>query len=92
MLDQIYRVSLDAPDFHSSQKWSERLGRTFRRQGKRWDERIEEDVKKKVSEAVCANPGAALLAVRTSIFDGLVRNLETRVNELSEHFRVPRQS
>ena len=81
IIEQAYRVSLDAPECRSAQKWSERMARTFRRQGKRWDERVEAELKHRVSEAVALNADGALLPARQSVFDGLVRGIEGRLRE-----------
>lgn len=80
VVEQAYRVSLAGGDFRSNQKWAERMSRTFRRQGKRWDDRVASEVKHRLSEVVAANPERALLPARATVFDGLVNNLESRLN------------
>lgn len=79
VIQNSYRVSLQAPEFSSSAKWSERMAKTFRRQGKAWDDRVEKDVKWKVAELVAATPDRALLPRHKPAFDGLVANLEQRL-------------
>lgn len=84
MLMNDYRVSILAPEFSSSKKWSERMTATFKRQGKRWDERVEKAVKEKISDIVSINPSRALLEARKSVFIGLVKSLEQRLGELEK--------
>ncbi len=83
MLLSIYRVSIEAPEFRSSRKWSNRMEATFRRQGKLWDDRVEAEVKRKLAEIVAADPAMALLEAKRSAFDGLIRALEIRLKEIS---------
>ena len=90
MLQRVFGVSVDAPEFKTAQKWSERMNRTFRRQGKRWDERVEADVKHRVAELVAEKPDIALLPVRKPLIDALIRSLETRINEIADGARETR--
>jgi hypothetical protein len=83
MLQSVYRVSVDAPEFRSARKWTERMSATFRRQGKRWDDRIETDVKAKIAEIIAAEPSRGLLSSKRAAFDGLIRALESRLKELA---------
>lgn len=83
LLQSAYRVSLLAPEFRSAKKWSVRMAKTFGRQGKTWDERIEKDVKRRVAELAGASPGTALLPERRSAFDGLIAALHQRFDESS---------
>lgn len=83
LLQNTYRVSIKAPEFRTSKKWSNRMAACFRRQGKLWDDRVETEVKTKVAELVAANPHYALLLAKKPAFDGLVRTLETRLRELT---------
>ena len=84
MLLRAYHVSLEAPEFRSAQKWSERMSRTFRRQGKRWDDRVEAEVKRRVAELVVEHPERTLAAMRRPLVDALARSLETRLQEVPE--------
>jgi energy-coupling factor transporter ATP-binding protein EcfA2 len=79
-IEQAYRITLQAPEFRSAQKWSERMGRTFKRQGKRWDDRVAGDVKRRISEIIATSASTALLPSRKSVFDGLIRSLEARLD------------
>jgi len=82
MIQNSYRVSLEAPEFRSASKWSQRMERTFRRQGQRWDERIEKEVKVRIADLVAASTERALLHPRRSAFDGFAAALEQRLHEL----------
>jgi len=83
MLQNIYRVSIQIPQFRTSNKWCTRMEATFRRQGKIWDDRVEAEVKSKIAGLVAGSPHTALLAAKRSSFDGLVRTLEARLRELA---------
>lgn len=82
MLQNVYRVSIQAPEFSSSQKWSVRMARVFQRQTRRWDDRVEQDVKRQIAELVANSPGTALLPAKRYCFEGLVATIEQRVAEL----------
>jgi len=82
MINQVYHVTLTAPEFRSAYKWSERMSRTFRRQGKRWDDRLKQEIKGKIADIVASSPERAILPARKSVFDGLIRSLEARLDEL----------
>ena len=79
MLYRTYQVSLDVASFHSSEKWSKRMQRTFKAQGKRWDTRIEGDVKRQIGELVEHAPDRAVHSKRQGSIAGLVRALEDRL-------------
>jgi energy-coupling factor transporter ATP-binding protein EcfA2 len=84
MMSRAYQVSLEAPEFKSSQKWSERMNRTFRRQGKRWDDRVEADVKRRIADLVVEQPDRALMSARLPVFNGLVKAQEQRIREAAD--------
>ena len=86
-----YRVSLQCPAFKGKKKWSNRMQAAFENQGKKWDDRIEMDVKQRVSEAVAANPSKVLNAHKRSAFDALVTALETRLTLLGSAGALPQQ-
>jgi len=79
MLMNRYGVSTQAPKFKGIGKWSDRLARTFRHQGKPWSDSIEAKVKFDVSELVAANPSQALNAHKRDSFDALVQALEAKL-------------
>lgn len=81
MLKNVYRVSLAHPKFKGKGKWSERMGEAFRGQGKIWNDRTKEEVKRKIVELVEAAPEKALHAQRRAPFDSLVSTLRTRLSE-----------
>ena len=68
MLQSVYRVSLDAPEFRSVKKWTERASSTFRRQGKRWDDRIKADVKAKIAALIAADPSQGFVIIEARCF------------------------
>jgi putative ATP-dependent endonuclease of OLD family len=81
-LQNAFRVSIEAPEFRTAAKWSQRMARTFQRQGKPWDDRIEKNIKQRVAELVASDPARALLPARRASFDALVATLESRISEL----------
>jgi hypothetical protein len=83
MLQATYRISTRAPEFRSNKKFSVRLGATFRRQGKLWDDRVKGEVKSKIAALVVAEPSRALLPSRRTALEGLVNALELRLRELA---------
>jgi hypothetical protein len=83
VLKNAYGVSVEYPGFKTAKKWSTRMRDTFKGQGKAWSDALEADVKARVSEAVAADPGNALLAARRQPFDALVKSLEDRLKEIS---------
>lgn len=79
MLMDEYRVSLDAPPFRSKKKWSDRIANVFSLVGKRWDDRVEMEVKARVADLVARNPDRALCVHKVGAIDGLVAALEQRL-------------
>ncbi len=71
-----FGVNLDSPKFRCKLKWSERIKTVFMDQGKRWDEKIEKNVKRVVSECVAEKPEAALNPHKRNSIDALVLALE----------------
>jgi energy-coupling factor transporter ATP-binding protein EcfA2 len=79
-----YGVSLQAPDFSSSRKWSVRMENTFKRQGKAWDDRVKMELKLAVAHAVAARPKEAVLSVVQLALDGLRDRLVERLAVLQQ--------
>jgi len=77
-----YRVTLDSPKFKTSRKWSERMRETFKQQGKNWTDAAAIEVKRRIAEAVAANPQDAFNIHKRASFDALVSALEQRTKEL----------
>ena len=80
-IESKYRISLTNPKFRSQKKWSERVKDVFDAHGKPWTDRVKNDVKMLVSDAVVANPGNALNTHDLTVIDGLILALETRLRE-----------
>jgi putative ATP-dependent endonuclease of the OLD family len=87
MVQRTYAVSLVVPEFKTASKWSERMGKAFRRQGKQWNDRVAGDVKRRISELVVESPERALLPVRKPLLDALARSLEARLQEVADSAR-----
>jgi predicted ATP-dependent endonuclease of OLD family len=81
MLWTRFKVNIDSPKFKSSKKWSERLKATFLDQGKLWNDETVMEVKLSVAR-LCAAHGSPLHPARSGAFDGLVKSLESRLEEL----------
>ena len=78
-IDDVFGVKLDHPKFRNNLKWSDRIKNVFLTQGKLWDDRIEHDVKRVVSECVAKNPETSLNIHKKHSLDALVLALENLV-------------
>lgn len=76
----MYGVNLDIPRFRGNQKWSERVKICFTSQGKPFDKKIKDQVKKTVSECISQNVDTALCPYKRSSVDGLVEALERLIS------------
>ncbi|MDJ0692903.1 AAA family ATPase [Mastigocoleus sp. MO_188.B34] len=74
-----FGVNLKDNKFRCKLKWSERIKSVFLDTGKPWNETIEKEVKRVVSQCVARNPGASLNTHKRSSLDALVSALETLV-------------
>ncbi|WP_434686746.1 ATP-dependent nuclease [Pseudanabaena minima] len=74
-----FGVDLEDPSFRCKLKWSVRMKSVFMNQGKRWNENIEHNVKRVVSECVAENPEKSLNAYKRKSLDALVTALESLV-------------
>lgn len=74
-----FRVSIKSPKFKGKKKWSDRLKACFQQAGKQWDDRVEQEVKVLVSEAVAGDPIAAVSKGRMGPIDALIGALEDRL-------------
>jgi hypothetical protein len=79
-----YRVSIDAPKFRSRKKWSDRMCDCFRQCGKRWDDRVENEVKIAVAQLAASQPEIALNSHHRGSIDALVQSLERRLRDKSQ--------
>lgn len=75
------RVQIDKGFNSNRKKWSDRMRECFKRQGKPWSERLEQQLKAAIAEGVTRDPGAALQSACRSSFDALVGALEARLEE-----------
>jgi len=71
-----YGVDLDHKRFHDSNKWSERVRNVFLDQGKRWDPKIESEIKTLVANCVSESPESSLNQYKRNSIDALVKNIE----------------
>ena len=74
-----FGVELDSPKFKSNLKWSERVKSVFMLQGKPWNDRIKNDIKRAVSECVAEKPEASLNVHKKNSIDALVSALEALI-------------
>ena len=75
-----FGVEINKGSFRSSKKWSDRVQAVFQEQGKPWNEKIEADIKRLVSNSVKAMPGSALNKHKRQSIDALVEALERMVS------------
>jgi putative ATP-dependent endonuclease of the OLD family len=73
-IERAYGVDVRSDAFKGRGKWSERLGNTFKQQGKPWNERVKKEVKARVAEVVGTSE-KALVPQRRTAFDALVRTI-----------------
>lgn len=82
MIHGRYGVLLNVPHFKTSEKWSNRMGTTFQKQGKLWDKQIEAEVKESVAKTVAdLKLVDALCPHKRTAFDALVTALEQRLSD-----------
>jgi len=81
MIDKAYGVELGSVPFRSSGKWSDRMRDSFRKQGKLWNDRVKNDLKRKIALLVADDPGNALQKRNRGSLDALIRALEKRLAE-----------
>ncbi len=74
-----FGVDLNDSKFRGNLKWSERMKSVFMIQGKPWNERIEHNVKRVVSECVAEKPEESLNTHKRNSLDALVPALESLV-------------
>ena len=84
LVKNLYRVTLKSPKFKTKKKWSDRMRDVFRLQGKRWNDQVEMELKRKIAELVSNNPETVLHDKKRTSFDGLVMALEDRLTELNK--------
>jgi energy-coupling factor transporter ATP-binding protein EcfA2 len=75
-----FGVSLDSPKFKGNRKWSDRVGNTFKNQGKPWDNAMIAGVKRLVSSTVVNSPATAINSHKSGALDSLVTCLENRLS------------
>lgn len=71
-----FQVDLETNSFRSSQKWSDRMQRTFSSFGQQWSPRIEKRVKTIIAESIPDNMDLALNQHKRASLDALVVSLE----------------
>ena len=75
-----FGISASSPHFTSvKQKWSVRMADLFHTSGKGWDDVIEMQIKRRLSNGVVSNPSAALHSARRTSFDALLASLEAKL-------------
>ncbi len=79
LFENRYRVSINSPRFKGKKKWSDRIKACFEHCGQQWNDRVEGEVKRLVSEAVASQPADAVCHHHAATLDALVRALETRI-------------
>ncbi|GAA5136716.1 hypothetical protein GCM10023339_76070 [Alloalcanivorax gelatiniphagus] len=75
-----FGVNLRAPEFRNARaKWSDRVGATFRAQGKNWSDSVKTAVKTQVAIDVARDPQAAMHPQKSKSLLSLVAELERRI-------------
>ena len=78
-IEDHFGISLDRPPFRSSDKFSDRMSRTFKAQGKPWNGNLEMEIKAAIAETVVSRPSQALNDHKRSSIDALKDALEKLV-------------
>jgi putative ATP-dependent endonuclease of OLD family len=75
-----FGVNLGVPEFrHARAKWSDRVGATFRAQGKNWSDAVKTAVKTQVALEIAKNPQTAIHPQKSQSLLSLVAELERRI-------------
>lgn len=83
-IKEIYGVMLDRTEFHSNNKWSERMKNVFFSQGQQWSSIIEEKLKILVAESIpntFENVNTVLIEQKSGFLDGLITITENMLKE-----------
>lgn len=75
-----FGVNINVREFRGSEKWSDRIAKCFKNQGKQWGKMVEKKVKLVVANAIPSDPDIALNAHKRSCIDALVVALETMLS------------
>jgi predicted ATPase len=71
-----FNVLLNVSTFKTNEKWSVRMRKTFQKQGKMWNDRVEKEVKDLIASSVENNPQDALNKHKGSAIHAFVRDIE----------------
>ena len=71
-----FGVDLSQPEFRCNKKWSDRVKSVFIKNGKRWSDTVESQVKYAVASAVKTSPINALNEHKRNSIDALIANIE----------------
>ena len=75
-----YGVDLNNKKFENNKKWSDRVREVFLSNGKKWDQKLESEVKYTVANCVKKNPSVALNEYKRSAIDALAYSLENLIS------------
>ena len=83
VISENFGISINAAEFGSNDKWSERMKRIFLAQGSRWTDKIEQDVKMAVARAIPESGGVYDIVIKqkSGFITGLVNAIETMLEE-----------
>lgn len=77
-----FGVDINVSQFRGNSKWSDRMRNTFLNQGKRWNEKIESEVKHVVANSIKKNPLSSLCEHKRSSIDSLVTSIERKLEQM----------
>ena len=84
MLKNKYGVSTMAPQFKGNRKWSDRMCKTFKNQGKPWSDSIKMKLKREIADLVDASPSSALNEHHRGPIESLIAALELKLKTIKE--------
>lgn len=74
-----FGVDINVSEFRGNNKWSNRMRNTFLSQGKRWNDKIEVEVKTVVANSIKKDPKNSLCEHKRSSIDALVTSIERKL-------------
>ncbi|MEC4086248.1 ATP-dependent nuclease [Myroides odoratimimus] len=77
-----YGVNIKVPEFRGNKKWSDRMKNVFLSQGKRWSDKIKENVKTVIANSISNDLENAIKPSNKNIILSLIQNLEKMISKV----------
>jgi hypothetical protein len=79
IITEKFGVNIDRSEFRNNKKWTERIGKCFLANGKKWDDKIKQEVKLSVANNIPSDPNEVFHPNKRSSIDSLVNSIETMI-------------